>query len=106
MRLKSLLLPLAGLLAITLVAVLACLGIRPSAVAALNVNADQIDAVSDHVVEVANVAFGDGLAHESIATADTPQLYLLAAQEWAVISNLEFLCRRLFSGRGSARLSH
>ena len=84
------------------VAVLARVDIGPTAVRTLDVDADAVDAVSNHVVEIANMAFGDGIAVQGIAAAQAPQVDLLTAEERTVVAHLELARRgrRILSGVG------
>src|SRR5262249_52781966 len=70
-------------------AVLAGVQIGPAGVAALDIDADAVDAVGDHVVEVADVPLGDGIGHERVAAAQAPQVDLLAPQPGPVLADLE-----------------
>ena len=54
--------------------------VGPAAVAALDVDADQVDPVGGHVVEVADVPLGDRLAAQGVAAPQSPEIDLLAAQ--------------------------
>ena len=73
--------------------------VGPAAVAALDVDADQVDSVGGHVVEVADVPFGDRLAQQRVAAPQAPEFHLLAAQPRAIAADLELAGRRRFVGQ-------